>query len=196
MNKSEVLANDLGMRLVRLCIIIGVLVLFRFLISYIKVFDETRFFDTRTTVLDIVVATVNAVIFIFLIKFGFYLSKHYEMIKFPKAMVIAKWLVILIAAINAYQGFYRLAKRLLRRHDIEGYNVAFLCISLLIVIRLGFLIFSNMDKITDLFTGKIKPLLREPVSGETSSEVELKCKGCADILDKDAIFCSKCGTKV
>ena len=196
MNKSEALTNDLGMRVVRLCIIIGILFIFRFLISYVKVFDEMSFFDTRTSVLEIVIASVNVVIFIFLLKFGFYLSKHYEVIEFPKAMVIAKWLVILVAAINAYQGFYRIAKRLLRRHDIEGYNVAFLCISLLIVVRLGVLIFSNMDKITDLFTGKIKPILREPIIGDIDSEVELKCKGCAGSLEKGVAFCSKCGTKV
>lgn len=195
MNKSEALTNELGMRVVRLCIIVGVLFLFRFLISYIRVFDEMRFFDTRATVLDVVLAGVNVTIFIFLIKFGFHLSKNYEMVEFPKAMVIAKWFVILIAAINAYQGFYRIAKRLLRRNDIEGYNVAFLCISLLIVIRLGVLIFSNMDRITDLFTGKIKPVLREPVTEEAAPEVELKCKGCGVSLEKGVAFCPKCGTK-
>jgi hypothetical protein len=196
MNKSEELTNDLGMRVVRLCIIVGVLFLFKFIISYVKVFDEMRFFDTRATVLDVVLAAVTAVIFVFLIKFGFYLSKHYEMIEFPKAMFIAKWVVILIAAINAYQGFYRLAKRLLRRHDIEGYNVAFMCISLLIVIRLGVLIFSNMDKITDLFTGKIKPDLRQPLPEQATETVELKCKGCGSAYEKGAAFCAKCGAKV
>ena len=197
MNKSETLVNDLGMRVVKLCIILGVMFLFRFLISYIRVFDEMEFFDTGLTILDVVIGAANAVILVFLMKFGFYLSKHYELINFPKAMVIAKWIVMLIASIIAYQTFYHIAKHLFRRHDIEIYNVTFVCISLLILVRLGVLVFSNMEKITDLFTGKIKPCLREPVEDEALSNVEeLKCSGCGKLLEKDISFCPKCGNKV
>jgi len=195
MNKSGVLSQDLGMRVVKLCIIIGVLFLFRYLIGYIKVFDETRFLDTRLTVLDIVIAIVNAVILIFLIKFGVYLSKHYEIVNFPKAMVIAKWTVILIAAIVAYQTYYHIARHLLRRHDIDAYNVAFLCVTLLVLVRLGVLIFSNMEKITDLFTGKIKPVLIEPALEHPEAQESAKCKSCGKLLDADSAFCSKCGAK-
>lgn len=195
MNKSEALTQDLGMRVVKLCIIIGVLFLFRYLVSYIKVFDEMRFFDTRLTVLDIAIAVVSAIILVFLIKFGFYLSKHYEVVNFSKAMLISKWVVILIAAIVAYQANYRIARSLLRRHDIDAYNVAFLCVTLLIVVRLGVLIFSNMEKITDLFTGKIKTELKEPDGVEGLVKEVLKCKSCGKLLEKDTAFCSKCGTK-
>lgn len=195
MNKSEALTQDLGMRVVKLCIIVGVLFLFRYLVSFIKVFDEMRFFDSRLTVLSIAIAVVNAVILVFLIKFGFYLSKHYEVVNFPKAMVISKWIVILIAAIVAYQTYYRIARGLLRRHDIDAYNVAFLCITLLIVVRLGVLIFSNMEKITDLFTGKIKAELKEPEANDSSAKEELKCKSCGKSLENGMAFCSKCGTK-
>jgi len=197
MNKSEALTQDLGMRVVKLCIILGVMFLFRYLLSFVKVFDEMEFFNTNLTVLDIVIGATNAVILTFLIKFGFYLSKHYEVINFPKAMVIAKWIVMAFAAIVAYQTYYHIAKHLLRRHDIDGYNVAFLCITLLLIIRLGVLIFSNMESITDLFTGKIKPELREPVVEDTEAkDVESKCKGCGKSLDKDAAFCPKCGAKI
>ena len=198
MTKSEALTQDLGMRVVKLCIILGVMFLFRYLLSFVKVFDEMEFFSTNLTVLDIVIAAANVVILTFLVKFGFYLSKHYEVINFPKAMVIAKWFVMVIAAIVAYQTFYHIAKHLLRRHDIDGYNVAFLCITLLLIIRLGVLIFSNMESITDLFTGKIKPELRSPVVEDTQDpkDVELKCKGCGNNLDKDVAFCPKCGNKV
>lgn len=195
MNKSEALTQDLGMRVVKLCIIVGVLFLFRYLVSFITVFDEMRFFDTRLTVLDIAIAAVNAIIFVFIIKFGFYLTKHYEVINFPKAMVISKWVVILIAAINAYQSYYRIARSLLRRHDIDGYNVAFLCVTLLIVVRLGVLIFSNMEKITDLCTGKIKAELKEPDLAEAVVGEDLKCKSCGKLLEKDSAFCPKCGSK-
>ena len=196
MNKSEALMQDLGMHVVKLCIIIGVLFLFRHLVSYIKVFDEMRFFDTRLTVLDIAIAIVNTIIIVFLIKFGFYLSKHYEVVNFPKAMVISKWLLILIAAIVAYQANYRIARSLLGRHDIDAYNVVFLSLTLIILARLGVLVFSNMEKITDLFTGKIKFELKEPegvVEGLTKED--FKCKSCGKLLEKDIIFCSKCGTK-
>ncbi len=195
MNKGEALKQDLGMRVVKLCIIVGVLFLFRYLVSYIKVFDEMRFFDTRLTVLDIAIAVVNAIILVFLIKFGFYLSKHYEVVNFPKAMIISKWLVILIAAIVAYQTYYRIARSLLRRHDIDAYNVVFLCVTLLILVRLGVLVFSNMEKITDLFTGKIKVDLKEPGVDEDLVKEGLKCKSCGKSLEKDMAFCSKCGTK-
>ena len=144
MNKNEALAQDLSMHVVKLLIIVGVLFLFRYLIGYIKVFDETRFFDTRLTVLDVVIAVVNAIILVFLVKFGLYLSKHYEIANFPKAMFIAKWTVILIAAIVAYQTYYRIARHLLRRHDIYAYNIAFLCVTLIFLSRLCILIFSNM----------------------------------------------------
>jgi len=195
MNNSEKLTQDLGMRLVKLCIIVGVLFLFRYLISFIKVFDEMRFFDTRLTVLDIAIAVVNAVILVFLVKFGFYLSKHYELINFPKGMFITKWVVILIAAIVAYQTYYRIARHLLHRRDIQGYNVVFLCVSLLIVVRLGILIFSNMEKITDVFTGKIKLVLKEPDGLEAVAEEAAKCKSCGKTLESEAAFCPKCGTK-
>ena len=197
MNKSESLINDLGMRVVKLCIILGVMFLFRFLISKITVFDETEFFNTGLTVLDVVIGAANAIILVFLIKFGFYLSKHYEVINFPKAMIIAKWMVMLIASIIAYQTFYHMAKHIFRRHDIEIYNISFLCISLLLLVRLGVLIFSNMEKITDLFVGKIKPVLREPILDDSMvEEVALKCSGCKKEVQKDTAFCPDCGTKI
>lgn len=195
MNKSESLINDLGMRIVKLCIILGVMFLFRFLISKITVFDETEFFNTGLTVLDVVIAAANAVILTFLIKFGFYLTKHYEVINFPKAMVIAKWIVMLIASIIAYQTFYHMAKHIFRRHDIDTYNISFLCISLLLLVRLGVLIFSNMEKITDLFIGKIKAVLKEP-DDSVVEEIVPKCSGCGKEIQKDTSFCPKCGTKV
>jgi uncharacterized membrane protein len=195
MNKSEALTQDMGMRLVKLCIIVGVLFLFRYLITFIQVFDEMRFFDTRLTVLDVAIAVVNAVILVFLVKFGFYLSKHYELVNFPKGMFIAKWVVILVAAIVAYQTYYRIARHLLHRRDIDGYNMAFLFVSLIIVVRLGILIFSNMEKITDVFTGKIKVELKEPDGIEAIAKDDAKCKSCGKTLDSEAAFCPKCGTK-
>ena len=181
MNKSESLMNDLGMRVVKLCIILGIMFLFRFFLSYITVFDEMEFFDTGLTVLDIVIGAANVVILVFLMKFGFYLSKHYEVVKFPKAMVITKWIVMLIASIIAYQTFYHIARHVFERRNIEVYNAIFLGISILVVARLAVLVFSNMDNITDLFTGKIKIVLSEPVEeaeGEsTVKETELKCAG-------------------
>ena len=147
MNKSESLINDLGMRLVKLCIILGVIFLFRFLVSKITVFDENEFFNTGLTVLDVMIGVVNAVILVFLMQFGLYLDKHYELVNFPKAITIAKWVVILISSIIAYQIFYHMARHIFRRHDIETYNITFLCISLLILVRLGVLIFSNCRRL-------------------------------------------------
>ena len=197
MNKSESLINDLGMRIVKLCIILGVMFLFRFLISKITVFDETRFFNTGLTVLDVMIGASNAVIMVFLLKFGLYLDRHYELVNFPKAMAIAKWIVILITSIITYQIFYHMARHFFRRHDIETYNITFLCISLLLLARLGILIFSNMEKITDLFMGKINIVLREPVLGDSvAEEVTPKCSGCGKEIQKDTAFCPKCGTKV
>jgi hypothetical protein len=196
MNKSESLINDLGTRVVKLCIILGVIFLFRFFLSYITVFDEMEFFDTGLTVLDIVIGAANVVILVFLIKFGTYLTKHYEMVNFPKAMVIAKWIVMLIASIVAYQTFYHIARHIFERRNIEVYNVIFLGISILLIVRLGILIFSNMEKITDLFMGKIKVVLREPVEENEVVEEELKCAGCGNLLDKNTVFCPKCGKKV
>lgn len=197
MNKSESLINDLGMRIVKLCIILGVMFLFRFLISKITVFDETRFFNTGLTVLDVVIGAANAVIMVFLLKFGLYLDRHYEVVNFPKAMAIAKWIVILCTSIIAYQIFYHMARHFFRRHDIETYNITFLCISLLLLVRLGVLIFSNMDKITDLFVGKIRLVLREPLRDDSvAEEITPKCPGCGKEVEKDTAFCPKCGTKV
>jgi hypothetical protein len=200
MNKSESLINDLGMRVVKLCIILMVMFLFRFLISKIEVFDETEFFNTGLTVLDVVIGVANGVILVFLLKFGLYLDKHYELVNFPKAMVIAKWVVILSSSIITYQIFYHMARHIFRRHDIETYNITFLCISLLILVRLGILIFSNMEQITDLFMGKIKIVLAEPVEDVTDESAakaeELKCAGCGNLLEKNTAFCPKCGKKV
>jgi hypothetical protein len=197
MNKSESLINDLGVRVVKLCIILMVMFLFRFLVSKIEVFDENEFFNTGLTILDVMIGVVNGVILIFLMKFGLSLDKRYEVVNFPKAMTIAKWVVILSSAIIAYQIFYHMAKHILRRHDIETYNITFLCISLLLLTRLGVLIFTNMEKITDLFMGKIGIVLREPVTDDTAEpEVELKCSGCGKVVEKGTSFCPKCGAKV
>jgi hypothetical protein len=197
MNKSESLINDLGMRIVKLCIILGVMFLFRFIISKITVFDETRFFSTGLTVLDVMIGAANAVILVFLLKFGLYLDRHFELINFPKAMAIAKWVVILSTSIIAYQIFYHMARHIFRRHDIETYNITFLCISLLLLVRLGVLIFSNMEKITDLFVGKIKIVLREPIlDNSVVEETTPKCSGCGKEVEKDTAFCPKCGTKI
>ena len=197
MNKSESLISDLGMRIVKLCIILGVMFLFRFLISKITVFDETRFFSTGLTVLDVTIGAANAVILVFLLKFGLYLDRHYEVVNFPKAMAIAKWVVILSTSIITYQIFYHMAKHMFRRHDIEIYNITFLCISLLLLVRLGVLIFSNMEKITDLFVGKIKMVLKEPILDDSvATEVVPKCSGCGREAEKDTTFCPKCGTKI
>lgn len=197
MNKSESLINDLGMRIVKLCIILGVMFLFRFLISKITVFDETRFFSTGLTVLDVTIGAANAVILVFLLKFGLYLDRHYEVVNFPKAIAIAKWVVILSTSIITYQIFYHMAKHLFRRHDIEIYNITFLCISLLLLVRLGVLIFSNMEKITDLFVGKIKMVLKEPTLDDSVvEEVTPKCSGCGREAEKGTAFCPKCGTKI
>jgi len=197
MNKSETLINDLGMRVVKLCIILGIMFLFRFLITKITVFDRNEFFNTGLTVLDVIIGAANAVILVFLMQFGLYLDKHYELVNFPKAMAIAKWTVILSTSIIAYQIFYHIARHLLRRHDIENYNIAFLCISLLILVRLGVLIFSNMEKITDVFVGKIKIVLREPTLDDSvTEETTPKCSGCGKEIEKDAAFCSQCGKKI
>ncbi len=197
MNKSESLINDLGMRIVKLCIILGVMFLFRFIISKITVFDETRFFSTGLTVLDVTIGAANAVILVFLLKFGLYLDRHYEVVNFPKAMAIAKWVVILSTSIITYQIFYHMAKHIFRRHDIEIYNITFLCISLLLLVRLGVLIFSNMEKITDLFVGKIKMVLKEPVLDDSvAEEITPKCSGCGREAEKDTAFCPKCGKKI
>jgi len=197
MNKSETLINDLGMRIVKLCIILGIMFLFRFLISKIRVFDENEFFNTGLTVLDVVIGSANAVILVFLMQFGLYLDRHYELVNFPKAMAIAKWVVILSTSIIAYQIFYHIAKHIFRRHDIETYNIAFLCISLLILIRLGVLVFSNMEKITDLFVGKIKIVLREPVTDDSApQETKLTCAGCGRVFQENVTFCSQCGKKI
>lgn len=199
MNKSESLINDMGMRIVKLCIVLGIMFLFRFLISKVLVFDKNEFFSTGLTVLDILIGAANAVILVFLMKFGLYLDKHYELINFPKAMAIAKWIVILCTSIVAYKIFYHIAKHLFRRHDIETYNIAFLCISLLLLVRLAVLLFSNMDKITDLFIGKIKVVFREPVEEAADPAEQViapKCSGCGKELGKDITFCPQCGTKV
>jgi len=197
MNKSESLINDLGMRIVKLCIILGVMFLFRFLISKIRVFDENEFFNTGLTVLDVVIGSANAVILVFIMQFGLYLDRHYELVNFPKAMTIAKWAVILSTSIIAYQIFYHIARHIFRRHDIENYNIAFLCISLLILVRLGVLIFSNMEKITDLFVGKIKIVLKEPASDNSGpQESKLTCSGCGRIFQENVTFCSQCGKKI
>jgi len=185
------------MRVVKLCIILGIMFLFRFLITKIEVFDRNEFFNTGLTVLDITVGAVNAVILVFLLKFGLYLDKHYELVNFPKAMSIAKWIVILSTSILAYQIFYHIARHFLRRRDIENYNVAFLCISLLILIRLGILIFSNMEKITDVFVGKIKMVLKEPASDDfVAEETTPKCSKCGRQFEAETAFCPKCGNKV
>ena len=197
MNKSESLINDLGMRVVKLCIILGVMFLFRFLVSKISVFDENEFFNTGLTVLDIMIGVVNAVILVFLMQFGLYLDKHFELVNFPKAIKIAKWVVILSSSIIAYQIFYHMARHIFRRHDIETYNITFLCISLLILVRLGVLVFSNMDKITDLFVGKIKIVLKEPsLDDSVVEEIAPKCSKCGKEVEKDTAFCPKCGNKI
>jgi zinc-ribbon domain len=197
MNKSESLINDLGVRIVKLCIILGVMFLFRFLVSKIEVFDENEFFNTGLTVLDVMIGVVNGVILVFLLKFGLYLDKHYELVNFPKAMTIAKWVVILSSAILTYQIFYHMARHIFRRHDIETYNITFLCISLLLLARLGVLVFTNMEKITDLFMGKIPIVLREPVADDSAEQATApKCPGCGKEVEKDAAFCPKCGTKI
>ncbi|HNW40011.1 MAG TPA: zinc ribbon domain-containing protein [Candidatus Omnitrophota bacterium] len=197
MNKSESLVNDLGMRIVKLCIILGVMFLFRFLISKVTVFDETRFFRTGLTVLDILIGAANAVILVFLMQFGLYLDKHYELVNFPKAMAIFKWIVILSTSIIAYQIFYHMAKHIFRRHDIEYYNITFLCVSLLILVRLGVLIFTNMEKITDVFVGKIKIVLREPTGDDSAAEAMTpKCPGCGKEIETGMAFCPKCGVKI
>jgi hypothetical protein len=197
MNKSESLINDLGMRVVKLCIILGVMFLFRFLVSKISVFDENEFFNTGLTVLDIMIGVVNAVILVFLMQFGLYLDKHFELVNFPKAIKIAKWVVILSSSIIAYQIFYHMARHIFRRHDIETYNITFLCISLLILVRLGVLVFSNMDKITDLFVGKIKIVLKEPsLDDSVVEETAPKCSKCGKEVEKDTAFCPKCGNKI
>ncbi|GEM_PF-2182419 len=197
MNKSETLLNDLGVRVVKLCIILGVMFLFRFLVSKIEVFDENEFFNTGLTVLDVMIGVVNGIILVFLMKFGLSLDKRYELVKFPKAMTIAKWVVILSSAILAYQIFYHMAKHIFRRHDIETYNITFLIISILLLARLGVLIFSNMEMITDLFMGKIGIVLREPATdGSAEQEAELKCSGCGKVVEKGSAFCPKCGAKI
>lgn len=197
MNKSESLINDLGVRIVKLCIILGVMFLFRFLVSKILVFDKNEFFNSGLTVLDIMIGAVNAVILVFLMKFGLYLDRHYELVNFPKAMTISKWVVILSTSIITYKIFYHIAKHIFKRHDIEMYNVGFLIISLLVLARLGVLIFSNMEKITDLFMGKIRIVFKEPVLDDTLVEETVpKCPGCGREAEKDVSFCPKCGTKI
>jgi len=199
MNKSEKLINDLGMRVVKLCIILGIMFLFRFLVSKVTVLDKNEFFNTGLTVLDVMIGAVNGVILVFLMKFGLYLDKHYELINFPKAMKIAKWVVILSTSIVAYKIFYYIAKHMLGRREIDNYHVGFLIISLLILARLAVLLFSNMEKITDLFVGKIKIVLREPVIEVDEPEAEdtaPKCSGCGKKIKEDESFCSQCGTKV
>ncbi len=198
MNKSETLINDLGMRVVKLCIILAIMFFFRFMVTKITVFSRNEFFSTGLSVMHIMVAAVNAVILVFLIKFGFYLEKHYELIRFPKAMTIAKWIVILSSSIIAYKIFYYIARYLFRR-DMETYHMIFLCISMLILVRLAVLLFSNMEKITDLFMGKIKIVLREPVASADEGAVEEtipKCSACGRQIEEGISFCPKCGNKV
>jgi hypothetical protein len=199
MNKSEKLINDLGMQVVKLCIVLGIMFLFRFLVSKVLVLDKNEFFSTGLTVMDVAIGAVNAIILVFLMKFGLHLDRNYEVINFPKAMKIGKWIVILSTSIVAYKIYYRIAKHILRRREIDSYHVGFLIISLLILARLAVLLFTNMEKITDLFVGKIKLVLREPVpeiDDETPEEPKPTCAGCGRPFEKDVVFCSQCGKKV
>ncbi len=199
MNKSEKLINDLGMQVVKLCIVLGIMFLFRFLVSKVLVLDKNEFFNTGLTVMDVAIGAVNAIILVFLMKFGLHLDRNYELINFPKAMKIGKWIVILSTSIVAYKIYYRIAKHILRRREIDSYHVGFLIISLLILARLAVLLFTNMDKITDLFVGKIKLVLREPeVEPEEliAEDKAPKCTGCGRKIKENETFCSQCGTKV
>jgi len=197
MNKSEKLINDMGMRVVKLCIILGIMFLFRFLVTKVTVLDKNEFFNTGLTVLDVMIGAVNAAILVFLLKFGLYLDRHYEVVNFPKAMKIAKWVVVLSTSIVAYKIFYHMAKHLLGRREIDNYQIGFLIISLLILARLAVLLFSNMDRITDLCVGKIKIALKEPeVEAEEGQETKLTCSGCGRTFQENVAFCSQCGKKL
>ena len=54
-----------------------------------------------------------------------------------------------------------------------------------------------MEKITDLFVGKIKIELKEPLRDDSvAEETAPKCSKCGRETEKDAVFCPKCGNKI
>lgn len=198
-NANEKMVSEFGMRFVKYCIILVILWLFKSVIFKFEVFNDMRFFDTRLVWLDVIGSAIHAIMLVFTIKFGFDLERRYEIISFPKAMTILKWIAIITAVMIAYTSFFEVTCKIVGGKTIKNdYKMIFLVLTLAVLIRFSILIFSNFEKISDFFTGKIKLNLRVPVAEDDAEVVDNKEKKCAcgKIIVEGEKFCSSCGAKV
>ncbi len=196
---NEKMVSEFGRSFVKYCIILMVLWLFKAIIFRFEVFNDSRFFDTRLDWLDVIGSAIHAIILIFTIKFGFDLERRYEIVNFPKAMTILKWIAIVMAVMIAYTSFDKVVYRIVDTKTIKkDYNMIFLILTLIVLVRFAILVFSNFDKISDFFTGKIKMNLRVPVAEDDAEVVDNKEKKCAcgKVMVEGDKFCSGCGAKV
>jgi len=153
MDDNTNMSHDLSRNIIKLVISIVILVGFKFLVSFLIFLRDISFFNTALNFSDVVIAVINGVIVFLICKFAFYLERDYKIDDFSWAIKIVKWLIFIIGVIIAYAMFHPIMDIL---GQSNNFNLTFLVVTLIILARSIILIFSNIDKITDLFAGRVK----------------------------------------
>jgi hypothetical protein len=195
MNVHQNLIPRFNREVVKLVISLVVLLMVRLLLSPVTVLETSKFFSTSLSFLDCINVLIDGVMMVFFLGFAFHVKNNFELVRFPSAMNILKWAILLSGAIIAY-AIYQPVAYILFEGNLKTFNLIFLTVTVLLLIRLLYLLFINMERVVDLFTGRIRLVLTEPIANDVQEGNEggqSSCPFCGCSVKPGARFCPNDG---
>lgn len=208
-SRGEQAKQELIQPTIRVILALVVLAVIQFLVVQVPGVERTVL-DPDITVATILYSVITLIMFGAIINYasatGAALASIFE--SFPAIERIVQLIGVLVVLIWAYQEFWWLPYF---RENQTQYDYIFLILGIVFIGWLGYLLYSNVDKLSALLTGQvIKELSEEESSvgtadtepeteitettGLTESDDLITCPDCGADLPADASFCNSCGT--
>lgn len=168
---------------IRLIIALVVLGVIAYILGALPMLNELRVPNTPISAANIGSTVIYVVMISIILNFGREIKPTIQeyLPKFPEAATAVSLILVLVAISLAYSAFGWVSYFFGEFHWL--YALVFLLIAIIPLYRLGMLLYKNIDKLTDLITGKVAE-----ATGELSA-----CPNCGEMNPSDSAFCKKCG---
>lgn len=180
---NKKITSELYRPAIRLIIALIILGVIAYVIGVLPMLSELRVPHTPISAANIINAVIYVVMIVIILNFGREITPTVReyLPKFPEAATALMLILVLVVISIAYSAFKWVSYFF--RDFSWIYALLFLLIAIIPLYRLGMLLYTNIDKLTDLLTGKI---------AEVSGELR-RCPNCEEMNPSDSKFCKKCG---